>query len=174
MHVIDLTGRRFGKWTIKYIASPDPFGKIRWHCECQCGRTSIVRVYDLRAGKSNGCKTCHKFKGYKDIPGYYWSQIRSGAQQRKLLFDLTIENAWLQLHLQNHKCALSGQMIDFASNFRMKNQQTASLDRIDSTLGYTNDNIQWVHKDINRMKWNFTDQRFIELCKLVAENYHAL
>ncbi len=47
---------------------------------------------------------------------------------------------------------------------------TASLDRIDSTKGYTLDNIQWIHKDLNKMKMNFANDYFIKTCKLVAEN----
>jgi len=46
----------------------------------------------------------------------------------------------------------------------------ASLDRIDSSIGYVNDNVQWVHKDINMMKRIYTQEYFIYLCKLVSEN----
>jgi hypothetical protein len=48
---------------------------------------------------------------------------------------------------------------------------TASLDRIDSFKPYTDDNIQWVHKHINAMKLNHSEEYFIELCKIVA-NYN--
>ena len=53
---------------------------------------------------------------------------------------------------------------------------TASLDRIDSSKGYTKSNIQWVHKDINKMKSDFSMLRFLELCyavlngRLLSEN----
>lgn len=46
---------------------------------------------------------------------------------------------------------------------------TASLDRIDSTKGYTLDNIQWVHKHINVMKMDLDQEYFIKLCKLVTK-----
>jgi hypothetical protein len=49
-------------------------------------------------------------------------------------------------------------------------EHTASLDRIDSSKGYCEDNVQWVHKDINRMKNTFDQDYFISLCKLIAEN----
>ena len=51
-----------------------------------------------------------------------------------------------------------------------KRKFTASLDRIDSKLGYELNNIQWVHKDINMMKQAYTNNYFIEHCKLVAAN----
>ncbi len=47
---------------------------------------------------------------------------------------------------------------------------TASLDRIDSSRGYTLDNIQWVHKDLNKMKTNYPNDYFIKMCKYVANN----
>lgn len=46
---------------------------------------------------------------------------------------------------------------------------TASLDRIDSRHGYIPGNIQWLHKDINVMKWDHTTGRFIELCGMVID-----
>lgn len=40
--------------------------------------------------------------------------------------------------------------------------------RKNSSLGYTTENVQWVHKDINRMKSDFSDNYFIEMCSNVA------
>ena len=47
---------------------------------------------------------------------------------------------------------------------------TASLDRIDSLKGYTEDNVQWVHKHINFMKGSLSENKFIEYCKLIVKN----
>jgi hypothetical protein len=47
---------------------------------------------------------------------------------------------------------------------------TISLDRIDSNKHYTVDNIQLVGIAINRMKLDHTEEQFIQLCRLVAEN----
>jgi hypothetical protein len=33
----DLTGRRFGKLTVKSLADKDESGTIRWNCVCDCG-----------------------------------------------------------------------------------------------------------------------------------------
>ena len=51
----------------------------------------------------------------------------------------------------------------------MIGQGTASLDRIDSSKGYVKGNVQWVHKDINKMKTDFEQSIFIKLCKSVAD-----
>lgn len=46
---------------------------------------------------------------------------------------------------------------------------TASLDRIDSSKGYIEGNVQWVHKRINKMKLDDSDTEFIEWCRLIAD-----
>jgi hypothetical protein len=69
---------------------------------------------------------------------------------------------------QERICALTGLPIKLGT----VNEISASLDRIDSTRGYTLDNVQWVHKDINRMKGDLTPERFLELCQLVAAKNH--
>lgn len=48
--------------------------------------------------------------------------------------------------------------------------QTASLDRIDSNFGYTETNVQWVHKELNIMKWNLTDKSFVDWCEKILRN----
>jgi hypothetical protein len=65
----------------------------------------------------------------------------------------------------NGFCALSGLKIEIKYK-----ATTASLDRIDSNIGYIKGNIQWVHVKINMMKNKYTQEEFIEVCKLVAKN----
>lgn len=43
-----------------------------------------------------------------------------------------------------------------------------SVDRIDNDLGYLRTNIQIIHKDINRMKSDFNQDYFIQMCKLIG------
>lgn len=47
---------------------------------------------------------------------------------------------------------------------------TASLDRIDSSKGYVVGNVQWVHKDVNTVKWDLTLDNFFRVCKMVVEH----
>jgi hypothetical protein len=46
---------------------------------------------------------------------------------------------------------------------------TASLDRIDSSKGYSKDNVQWVHKRLNAVKQNLTPEEFLFWCIKVVE-----
>lgn len=47
---------------------------------------------------------------------------------------------------------------------------TASIDRIDSSKGYTKDNIQWVHKNVNIMKMDQTMDQFLYICKKIVDH----
>jgi hypothetical protein len=80
---------------------------------------------------------------------------------------LTIEDASILLAQQDGRCALSGICLVTSGDFK---EITASIDRIDSSKGYTIDNVQLVHKDINMMKQAFEQSYFISLCQKVAGN----
>lgn len=116
---------------------------------------------------------------YEEIPGPFWQSVVNGAKRRKIEFNLTIEDAWDLFIRQDRKCALSGIKIKFeryafvreSGKSRWNQNQTASLDRIDSTLGYIKGNVQWVHKDINLMKSDLNQEQFIKYCRLIASHY---
>jgi hypothetical protein len=80
-----------------------------------------------------------------------------------------MEYAWGIFLSQNRLCALSGKPIYFPQTRKQKTKSTASLDRIDSTIGYIEGNVQWVHKTINRMKWDFDEDIFFDFVKSIAE-----
>lgn len=105
----------------------------------------------------------HKFNGYMNIGSTKFKAIERGARERNLCFDITIIDMWNKFVEQRGYCAMTGLPIYFA----YKND-TASLDRIDSNGGYTLDNIQWVHSDINiKLKQSLSVQELKNWCKLV-------
>lgn len=149
---------------------------ITFKCICDCGNILVVRGDSLKSGntKSCGCLAHRKgqdnfgYKGYKEISKTFWSTIELGAKNRNFEFSITIEDAWNKYIEQDRKCALTGELIYFSKCRRNNQDKTASLDRIDSYKGYTLDNIQWVHKMINRMKQHYPQDLFIEMCKKVS------
>ena len=83
---------------------------------------------------------------------------------------MTIEYIDSLLNEQHHVCAISGMPIHLSSEKRRSKDfcNTASLDRIDSKMGYELGNVQWVHKDVNLMKNYFSNEYFISVCKLIS------
>lgn len=72
---IDLTGQRFGTWTVimpdsNYTSTSIDYrtGKLHTHyqtryiCRCDCGNESSVLASNLRSGQSTGCYECRNKK----------------------------------------------------------------------------------------------------------------
>ena len=117
------------------------------------------------------CRSCsghdNNFKGkYNSIPYTWFSMKQKGGISRGYIWDLSIEYIWNMYEEQQGLCALSGISIGWSEKGLTA---TASIDRIDSSEGYIVGNVQLVHKDINFMKQQFSQDYFIDLCKLVAD-----
>jgi hypothetical protein len=177
----DLIGDRFGKLVVLNKQGRRGNNTI-WLCQCDCGNTKIVSRNYLTNGKSIkscGCailQNLHNaaWKGYGEISGSYWKVIRAGARSRKLSFEITIESAWEKFLSQGRKCAFTGIGLNFVNHYcKDCVQQTASLDRIDSSKGYVSGNIQWVHKRINIMKMQLLPDDFIFWCSAVSDKDRA-
>jgi hypothetical protein len=151
----------------------DKYRESVYEYKCDCGNIGEIRFSKI--GKNKKCKKC-RCKKVGEIRPDFWRQIKSSADKRNLSFNITPEMAWDKYIQQNKKCAISGIEIGFAKNLRKNRivEQTASLDRIDSALPYCEDNIQWVHKKINELKWNLTTEELIYWCKLILENVSKL
>ncbi len=171
----DLTGRPFGKLTVvkQIIQKERSYGARWWLCKCVCGGTIETITASLLSGATSSCG-CSRvgennphWKGYKNISGRFWAVLKASAKKRELEMCLTKEQAYDVLEKQGFRCALSKVPIHINGNAK---DTTASIDRIDSTVGYVPNNIQWVHKNVNTMKWDLTQSDFLAWCKRIAEN----
>jgi len=97
----------------------------------------------------------------------WFKKFEKNAKKRKIDFDITIDDV-LKVYLDQGKvCSLSGIPIGWT---RMEKLHNISIDRIDSNQGYYIDNIQLVVPKINMMKFTYSQDEFIDMCKLVANN----
>lgn len=176
---VDHSNKPFGNLTALYRASNSRWG-TRWHCKCVCGTEKDILTTHLVRGRIKACGTCRfnsgsnhsRWTGYGKISGEFWDNILRGARGLKgrkhsVPMTISIKQAWELFVKQDGKCALSGIVLEMSS---VRSLHTASLDRIDSSKGYVKGNIQWVHKDINMMKRTYSQQHFVNMCKLVASN----
>jgi len=174
-NIKNLTGKKFGKLTVIKQCDNDKTTHSKWLCKCDCGKTKEIIGISLRNGLTRSCGCLHRencYKGYKLLSGQLWARIQKGAVKRHLDFVITIEEAWDLYEKQNRRCALTGVPIGLVTDYTNKHQKnTASLDRIDNLQGYVLDNIQWVHRIINKMKNKHNQKTFIEWCKKVT-NYN--
>jgi len=149
----------------------------RWYKKCpNCGelQSYLRRNYAINsynAGKE--CKACsnsrpenNQHKGWvKGVLRYsFCDKYRIQAALRNITWQVTAEYLADLLIEQDYKCALTGWDIDAMQ----VNKNTASLDRIDSSKGYIEGNLQWVHKMVNMCKQQYTQEEFVSLCISVA------
>jgi len=178
----DLIGRVFSLLTVeKLMPRPQIRGRkyiYRYRCLCACGNTSVVTRWNLlyeharscgclkrRRGSANPC-----WRGHGRISGYQWARIRNHARNRGLTFSITMKYAWDLFERQDGCCSLTGWKLALDLSSKSKSTCTASLDRINSKRGYVPGNVQWVHKDVNQIKWDLTSERFIEVCRAVVKH----
>jgi hypothetical protein len=57
---IDLTGQKFGRWTVKGFSHRTERRRYYWACVCECGNEKPVLSDVLRTGKSRSCGCLHK------------------------------------------------------------------------------------------------------------------
>lgn len=159
-----------------------------YQVQCDCGHiyyTGSSKLSTLKSGRGLPyCPACYSIdkKSHKrntmfseHISQTVFNHIHKQAILRGIKFDLTPQYLEDLLQKQSFKCALSGIPLTLSLNLHTKEDRkkhTASLDRINSNVGYVEGNIQWVHKDINYMKCDFTQEEFIEYCNKVS-NLHA-
>ena len=166
--------------------------KRTWYrVKCLCGYEGRRRKDHVESGRSKYCKKCsakntiaehphsrfgpREHSGVGDLGRTFWCHIQAGARRRGIEFDISIEYAWELFQSQGCRCSLSGELISLSTEVRGNNPDygkfTASLDRKDSSVGYVEGNVHWVHKDINRMKGNHSDNEFTDWCRKVSQNF---
>ena len=144
--------------------------RFRWECRCDCGNiceksTSSLRYHHLGSKIQNSCgcanKKFHRWKNL-DIDPRHYNRIKSGAKNRKLDFDVTPEFLHELYHKQEGKSAISGRKIVLHRHDRTgtglsqrvsdNKDLIASLDRIDSSKGYVQNNVWWISRRENSCK----------------------
>ena len=186
----NLVEKRFGKLLVlkrvENYVRPNGKKMSQWLCLCDCGNTIVAARSNLIGLGTTSCGCSRResakrlfWRGYESISGTYWRQVKSNAKARALDFTITIEEAWNLFVEQEGKCALSGELLVMDplhwQNTRLRSsKQTASLDRIDSSLGYVSGNVRWISKTINKMRLNMTDEEFVEECRKVVAHHSQL
>lgn len=172
-------GNVFGKRTIidkSYSVRENGRTKRLMKMKCECGEIADINVYNVDH-QAFSCKGCsNRIRVRKNVRHKYISsailtkiQLKSiRGNSRNLKVEITTKDIYEIFEKQNKKCALSG--LDITLTYTKKCKMTGSIDRIDSSKDYTIDNIQIIHKDINRMKNCYNQEYFIKMCTLIANN----
>ncbi|MCT7959011.1 hypothetical protein [Laspinema palackyanum] len=104
--------------------------------------------------------------------------IRKSVKQRKIEASVTLQDLKQIWDQQGGICPYTGWNLvlfpcttDYQSRPLTTNR--ASVDRIDSSKGYSLDNIQFVAVMANLAKHSFSETELLEFCQAVYQNYHS-
>jgi hypothetical protein len=149
-------------------------GRISY-CSISCA-TTIQTPNKVKSSKTTSKKNL--LKGYNRSDSlspyrYYLKSIKNSNRSNHFNNDITLEDLKKQWELQEGICPYTGiklihqihSMKHTAEPFYLR----GSLDRIDSSKGYTADNIEFVSLAINLMKNKFSKSDVISFLKLVSD-----
>lgn len=170
MALIDLTGKRFGKWLVLERVSP-PGKPLFWSCRCDCGTVKLVGGQMLRIGESKSCGCIKQRHGDNYVPfSSIWYKRAAGIARKCRNENIPygfISNCELATHLMSiapERCPVFG----FPLTDRTRgafSPQAPSVDRIIPHLGYVRGNIQVISQKANTMKHDASQadlERFAE------------
>jgi len=162
-------------------------GRLMLHVQCACGKVEFKPERNLKSGRCVSCKVCSAKRTAKKFPppvrmtgcgglsGTHYLSIKSGASKRGIEFNLSPEFLWQLYENQKGFCALTDVPIVLVKKINKTNPDwsiiTASLDRKDSTLGYLEDNVWWVHKRVNRLKNNYSLEELLYWSNLLLRKH---
>jgi hypothetical protein len=168
-------GMRFGTWVVIGQLVRDKHKVISLPVRCDCGTESVVSKHDLLKGRSKRCQVCASPSGTRhtahgSVASCDLSSIYKGAKGRNIEFAVSGEYLHNLFEAQDGRCALTGVLLEVGAMRKgphwkaRRAGKTRSLDRIDSSKGYVEGNVQWVHKDINVAKGVLSNDQFVSMC----------
>ena len=149
----DLTGLKFGRYTVLRASHRNKWGTLHWWCRCECGTERQIAQYPLTNGDTKSCGCLRKDR----IPTLVvaaqvanrlpvqlrnthklFSQFQTQAKTRNLGFSLTKAEVW---ELSQQNCFYCGQEPSNKVTFNSGDWCLYNgIDRVDNTQGYISEN----------------------------------
>jgi len=175
---IDETGNRYGFLLVEGFSHTTKSFSY-WNCICDCGNKTTTRSTNLRRGKTKSCGKCSLMKkpvsddavlkkGYAKIKNLHKSRgfEVSDLVSYEMFKELSFSNCFYcgsppssirsvhsnKKHLPDHKEAVMN-----------------GIDRIDSSRGYTNDNVRSCCFTCNAMKLDHSIEVFLDHVKKIYD-----
>ena len=144
-----------------------------YKCVCDCGRELLKLPVELRyKDRDFQCASCAQKENKEqymldngkigELNLTIYTHYKNSAKKRNLEFNVSIDYLWNLFLQQNRMCAITG---DIITDFKQ-----ASLDRIDSSKGYIEGNVQWTTRQANISKHIMTMDELYDFCRKVLNH----
>lgn len=157
-----------------------------------CGKDEDVTefsidIYSEKDGLQTYCKTCQKTNGrifFSKLDKFLQKLINDAKQrckksakiERNITVEITFDDVMNLYKIQRGKCAITGRKMTHncvndreADSQHIMNLYNISIDRIDSTKGYTKNNIRLICAAVNRIRLDLTDIELSRICLNVIQ-----
>lgn len=148
----------------------------------RCGETKPTTEFNFHSvtkdGLQGNCRLCRSVKVALAVDGWSYVAIHrvyasvSSRRKRGLDCEFDIDSAWLDSRITEigYRCELSGVKFNMDDS---RSPAHPSIDRIDSSCGYTKDNCQIVCCSINYAKNDLTQAEFAAFLAQLREGLNA-
>ena len=167
-------GDKFKEWTVIGGYRVTKQNIVQWLVECSCGNYQrwIQSNELVNPDKCFKCRKCSakttqrkitkKNGRIGELKKTQYTRLQKSAEIRSIEWNITLEELWDLFISQKQICAITG---DFIPDIKK-----ASLDRINSSLGYISNNIQWVTIQANLSKHTMTMNELYQFCNKVLNH----
>ena len=165
-------GDKFKHWTIvegPIYKNSTAYYKVKCDCGTETYKLPTELLYKNKdfqcekcAQKERALQTTLKNGKIGDLTLTEHTRLRRSAEKRGYVFNVSIEYLWDLFQKQKQICAITGDYIPTIKE--------ASLDRIDSSKGYVESNVQWVTYQANISKHTMSMDELYEFCKKVLNH----
>jgi hypothetical protein len=165
-------GRKFNRLSpIEVYPVRDNWGVVFMaKCNCDCGNTTITRVWSLKNKKTQSCGCFNADKqrllGNTAAMNAVYSSRRADAKRRYLTFSLTKDEFKAMASQLCFYCDAEPAN-EYGSNMYSENFIYQGIDRIDNSKGYVYSNCRPCCKYCNMAKSNQTEEEFLNRIKRI-------
>lgn len=166
-----------GSKVTKLLGS-DKHGKLRWEVRCKCNNLFKPNTQDLRKRIERGRLLCESCLRSKDDENYFWENrfavFTGNARKRKIDCQISLDQF---VEISNMDCHYCGQQPQLRVQKRQDKRRrsvtgfASSIDRMNSSLPYINDNSVPACDLCNRMKSDDSIDEFLSRMKRIAERH---
>ena len=133
-------------------------------CICQCG--NILYLYRWQLKYTTACPICQSKIKNNNLSVSLFNKIKEQALKNHLKFEIDYDYANSVFKNQNKRCTFCKKPFN--------NSNDMFLNLIQPSKGYVKGNVEWINKDIAKMKHNLSNHDFLKICKKIVKFYKPL